>query len=348
MSVTRRAHAKINLCLSVGPAEPAGTLLGEKDVSGFHPIATWMSAIELWDDVRVTRKADGELTTFDTRWADDAPRPTPIDWNLSVDLAQRAHGALEKKLNRLLPADIEVTKRIPVGGGLGGGSSDAAATLLALNDAFELGLSEDELFEVGMSLGSDVGFFIEERDAESPPTPALVSGFGEAIERVEQVEGELILIVPSFGCATKDVYGAFDGVLAERVAEKKAELTIKQGSAAAERYEPQSARDDLVQRRIDKAVRAGSVEDVGLFNDLYIPATRVEPRLGKLASALGNMTRHDVHLTGSGSCLFILTNEKRAEQLLGKVRLSLASLAQSADSAGEASAPAIALRTRLM
>ena len=207
-SITRPAHAKINLCLSVGRPQPQGTIHEGKDVSGYHTIASWMACIDLHDTVTITRQAEDGLSTYETTWANDAPRLTPIDWSLSQDLACRAHGALQKKVGRLLPADVVVTKRIPVGGGFGGGSSDAATTLLILNDLFELGLNREDLREIAFGLGSDVAYFIDgtgeatsDPDAEEDssdsdskandgaiaPRPALVSSFGDAIDRFDVV-----------------------------------------------------------------------------------------------------------------------------------------------------------------
>lgn len=400
-SVTRKAFAKLNLCLSIGFPQQAGTTIEldgkSKDVSGYHRIASWMACVDLCDDVTVTRKREGEKSVVRVEWAEDAPRPSPIDWAIEKDLAFRAHAALEARVGRTLPVEIVVSKRIPVGGGLGGGSSDAAAVLSALDELFGLGLSTRALREVGMGLGSDVGFFVdgpeeeeiaeeaegaeergeeeegevgEDEDAEevgqddapesgddpdddqdeeesddedfdgsddeyevgAAPRPALVSSFGEAVERVDLVEGEVVLVVPPFGCETRAVYRAFDEQLAERVAAKKAEILAHKGQAASDRYEAQDAREELVLRRIEKALRAGTLDGDSLFNDLFRPAVAVEPRLGKLMTALSKATRTQAHVTGSGSCVFLVPEEGKAEKLLAKVRKTLEGLGAEADS----------------
>ena len=172
--VVRSAPAKVNLALSVGDAEPAERDGARNPRAGWHPIASWMVCVDLMDRVRVTPGSEG--STHRIAWAEDAPRPTPIDWPVEKDLAVRAHRALERRVGRTLPCAVAVEKRIPVGGGLGGGSSDAAAALLALREAFDLPLSDAELAAVGAGLGSDVAFFV---DAEHGP--GVVTGFGEGV-----------------------------------------------------------------------------------------------------------------------------------------------------------------------
>lgn len=341
--ITRHALAKLNLCLSVSPPNPPGTLLEGRDVSGYHPIASWMACIDLHDDITVRPLPAGERSTLSIAWAPDAPRPTPIDWDEAKDLSHRAHAALEARVAKPLPAAITLTKRIPVGAGLGGGSSDAAATLHAVNDTFGLGLDLEALRTLAADLGTDVPFFLDETD---PPRPAIVTGLGEQVERVDPVLGEMVLVIPTYSCATREVYRAFDAVLEERVALKRAEIEVARGAEAARRYQPAPANPDQVRRRVDRARRTGEIG--GLFNDLYVPATRVEPRLGRLATALARATHHDVHLTGSGSALFLIADARRAERLQAKARAALDSFGFSDDtSLRDAAASAAVLRAPL-
>ncbi len=333
-AVSRRAYAKVNLCLFVGPPEGEDATHEGRSVAGYHKIASWMSAIEVRDDVVVT---PGEAFTFECDWAGDAPRPTLIDWPDERDLCVKAHKALEAKLERSLPAAIRVTKRIPVGGGLGGGSSDAASTLLALREAFQLDLDDDALSSVAMDVGSDVAFFIDgEGEGHSPPRPALVSGFGEQVERVDPVTKELILVIPPFSCETRAVYGAFDVLLAERVSRKR----MEHGPS----YNPAPVNPDLIARRISKA-QGDTIRDGLLGNDLFPAAIRVEPRLGRLATELSRATRLDAHLSGSGSTLFFLTDADRAPKVEGRLRRALESMSASAD--GTWCAGCVVVRSRL-
>lgn len=333
-AVSRRAYAKVNLCLFVGPPEGEDATHEGRSVAGYHKIASWMSAIEMWDEVTVT---PSDAFTFECDWAGDAPRPTLIDWPDERDLCVKAHKALESHLGRSLPASIRVTKRIPVGGGLGGGSSDAASTLMALRDAFQLDLDDDALRSVAMGVGSDVAFFIDgECEGEAPPRPALVSGLGERVERVDAVTKELILIIPPFSCETRAVYGAFDVLLAERVSRKR----MEHGPS----YNPAPVNPDLVARRIGKA-SGDTIRDGLLGNDLFPSAIRVEPRLGRLATELSRATRLDAHLSGSGSTLFFLTDADRAPKAEERLRRALESMSASAD--GSWCAGCALIRTRL-
>lgn len=269
MRTLREAYAKVNLALDVGAAL----------ASGLHPIASWMAPVDLRDTLEFARLPDGSATTLDIRWARDAPRQSPIDWPPEKDLAMRALRALEHAAGRSLPVALRVTKRIPVGGGLGGGSSDAAATLLGLRDLFDLPIDDAGLAVIGMTLGSDVAFFCD----GSPPRPAIVQGLGERVTRVPRVDGRLVLVVPSFGCPTGGVYRAFDALAPASV-------------------EPDAARV----RTIADRARGHGLAHAPLFNALTLAAVRVEPRLGQLLDALAGIGMP--HVTGSGSCVFLIDN----------------------------------------
>jgi 4-diphosphocytidyl-2-C-methyl-D-erythritol kinase len=280
-SVTLFARAKVNLVLLVDPALEAGHAK-----AGFHEIASWFACLDLHDDVVLTRLPEGAASEGVIRWASDAAVPTPIDWPIEKDLAVRAHRALEAAVGRALPARVEVVKRIPVGGGLGGGSSDAAAALIGLDRLFGLGFGAARLREIGMRLGSDVGFFV---DDEVPARPAIVSGLGDVIERVEGVgrmegvEGaEVLLAVPGFGCPTGAVYRAFDAAPTAR------------GRASVE----------MVRGVVNRAVAEGKIDDAALVNDLATPAAAVQPRLRDVLATLTRELGGVWHLTGSGSCCY--------------------------------------------
>jgi len=308
-----RAYAKINLALSVGPPEPP-----THPKPGFHEIASWMSAIDLYDDIRITPLAPGEPSRATISWAPDAPRPTPIDWPIDADLGVRAHRLLETTRGRSLPVHLEISKRIPVGAGLGGGSSDAASVLLALNSLFELDLSPDELTAAAMQLGSDVAFFTDaEADLGAPPRAAIVSGFGESIDRCDPSSADLVLFLPSFGCATGAVYRAFDEVIAERDRLRLLDWEtdeIRRSALGRPKGRPPLGHRVNPERVQSLVTQAPDGDE--LFNDLAPAAFHAEPRLGEIVTTLSRLTRRSAHVTGSGSGVFIVTNrpEKTLEQ----------------------------------
>lgn len=268
--LTRPAHAKVNLALSVGAPLPP-----HSPHAGYHPICSWMSAIALCDQIRV---ASAETTCIERRSANGRP----VDWPLEKDLVFRAHRLLESHCQRPLPVHIKVEKHIPAGGGLGGGSADAAATLLALVELFDLSVDLPSLRALGCSLGSDVGFFI---DDQNPPRPGIVSGLGEQIERTTRLTDPLVLICPSFGCATPQVYRRFDSL-------------------------PSPGLDEARVRRLAEHRDLNT-----LFNDLAPAAEDIEPRLANLRHLVREQTGLEPHLSGSGSTLFLPGDEPVADRL---------------------------------
>lgn len=270
MPLSKVAHAKLNLALSVGPP-----LAGDHPRAGMHPIASWVHAIDLTDEITVERRQAGAGVTLDLAWAPGAPRQTPLDWSADTDLCVRAARVLAAETDSDIDVRIAVVKRIPVGAGLGGGSADAAATLQAINELLELDVSNVRLAGIACSIGSDVAFFL---DDQTPPRPAIVSGLGDRIERLDRSRGQLVLCIPPFGCATRSVYRAFD------------ELG------------PNPLRSEAVH----SLARDTRPDARSLFNDLASAAGRVEPRLAELRRRIEDAAGLPAHLTGSGSAMFVL------------------------------------------
>jgi 4-diphosphocytidyl-2-C-methyl-D-erythritol kinase len=330
-----RAYAKVNLCLSVGAPEPAGS-----PKAGWHAIASWMQCIDLHDEVHLSKGPEGQPGSVAVRWADDAPRPSPIDWPVEKDLAHRALRALEAHVGQPLPVAVEVVKRIPVGGGLGGGSADAAAVLLGVPRFLGLDVDHADLLRLGLSLGSDVGFFMDPEASEKTAAgAALIGGFGDEIQRVEAAPAELLLIVPGYGCPTAPVYSAFDEVLAERQREDSLDRARRKLVGPEKQWGPKPA---VVESRWQRAAETGRVEADRLFNDLAVPAFRVEPRLGQLVTALARATRETPCVTGSGSCIFFPTTAGK----IGKLEERVAKLLEAVQGE-EFGAGAKLMRTRL-
>jgi 4-diphosphocytidyl-2-C-methyl-D-erythritol kinase len=186
-----------------------------------------------------------------------------------------------------------------------------------------------------------VGFFADAAsEATRAPRAALVGGFGDQVRRVDAAAAELVLIVPGYGCPTGPVYRAFDGLVAER---QRDEMIDRARRGLTGKEKQTGPRETLVESRWRQAVEAGKVEGDTLFNDLAVPAYRVEPRLGQLATALARATRETVHVTGSGSCLFIPSTVGKVERLMERVERLLGAV-----SGDEFGAGAKVVRTRLV
>jgi 4-diphosphocytidyl-2-C-methyl-D-erythritol kinase len=174
------APAKINLSLKI---------LGRRD-DGFHEIETLITRISLSDELKIEKQARG----IDFRCDDPS---VPIgDENLVV----RAAKAFFDQTKQTGGVAIELQKKIPHGAGLGGGSSDAAATLLALNQIFETKLSDEELVKLGSAIGSDVPFFIL-------GSAATCKGRGEIVTPAKlKAQFSILLLKPDFGVSTSWAY----------------------------------------------------------------------------------------------------------------------------------------------
>lgn len=144
-SVTVRVPAKVNLQLAVGPRE----------ADGFHNLVTVFQAISIYDDVTITKSAPGSGITISI--IGDHTHGVPAD---ATNLAVKAAQLIANEYDFVIDAHIEVNKSIPVAGGMAGGSADAAAVIVGVNELYELDMSREEMHEFGSQLGSDVPFMI--------------------------------------------------------------------------------------------------------------------------------------------------------------------------------------------
>jgi 4-diphosphocytidyl-2C-methyl-D-erythritol kinase len=312
------APAKLNLLLSVGDSLPADHASGHKP--GYHLISSWFACIDLHDDIRISTRAKGSCkddpaTWASVSWAQDALQPSAIDWPLEKDLAVRAARLLETHVGKALPTSLAVAKRIPVGGGLGGGSSDAASTLLAMRAAHSLDVSDDTLCELASQLGSDVAFFVRSACDQAPS--AIVEGLGELIESAHCPWTSVVLITNNAHCDTRSVYAKYDEL-----------RTLRRAELAGEGKKPRAyddPRSDTVRKRADEMIAANALNERQLMNDLEVAALRTQPLLGPLKTALGKATRRLVHITGSGSSMFIVPEEGKLEWTLERAQRVCAS-----------------------
>jgi 4-diphosphocytidyl-2-C-methyl-D-erythritol kinase len=172
------APAKLNLFLHV---------VGRRD-DGYHLLQSAFALIDWCDTLHFERRDDGALARH------DLALPLPAD-----DLCLRAARALQGASGSALGVDISIEKRIPSGAGLGGGSSDAASTLLALNRLWQLDWPRARLADLALRLGADVPFFIA-------GTNALVQGIGERIEPIELAAQTYAVLKPPLSLETRAVY----------------------------------------------------------------------------------------------------------------------------------------------
>jgi 4-diphosphocytidyl-2-C-methyl-D-erythritol kinase len=182
------APAKLNLFLHV---------IGRR-ADGYHELQTVFQLVDLCDEVSVTARADGRIVR-------DPPPTGALLAGLADedDLTVRAARLLQQASGSRLGASIHVQKRIPAGGGLGGGSSDAACVLRALNEQWNLHWPADRLAELGLALGSDVPVFVHGRSA-------FASGRGEVLTPVELPERWFLIVHPGISIATRDIFAAPD------------------------------------------------------------------------------------------------------------------------------------------
>lgn len=175
--------AKLNLFLHV---------LGRRD-DGYHDLQTLFCLLDFGDEMTFSAVGDGILTLH---IESSLESPLPMDNNLVIKAAK----ALRRLTNKpLLGADISLVKKIPQGAGLGGGSSNAASTLLALNDLWNLKLSTEELCEIGIKLGADVPVFLHHKSAWG-------EGIGEKLEAVELDERWYLVITPPCLVSTQEIF----------------------------------------------------------------------------------------------------------------------------------------------
>jgi 4-diphosphocytidyl-2-C-methyl-D-erythritol kinase len=254
------APAKLNLYLHV---------VGKR-ADGMHLLDSLMVLIDWCDTLHVAARADGQITRHDATVA------LPAD-----DLCLRAARALQAASGTSTGADITVEKRIPAGAGLGGGSSDAASTLLALNRLWQLDWPLERLLPIGAALGADVPFFLA-------GTNAFAGGIGELLVPAAVEPAWFAVVKPAASLATADVFRS--AAVADRVA--AARIVGFSGPRFGVDAEPGGRGE------------AGSrlAEGFGT-NDLQAAAEGLCPDVRRAAAALERIYGNS-RMTGSGSAVF--------------------------------------------
>jgi 4-diphosphocytidyl-2-C-methyl-D-erythritol kinase len=273
-----RAPAKVNLYLRVG--------LPRAD--GFHPIVSWLVTVALFDNLVFERSSDVSGVALSC----DLPHLACDESNLVVKAARAFLKSLRDSRNDDAGKDrearvgrpglsegvhVRLEKRIPTGAGLGGGSSDAASTLLALNELWRTHWPVERLAEIAASLGSDVPFFLH-------GPSALCRGRGELVKPLSPPQARFaLLVLPDRAMPTASAYRMFDEL-------RLGEAVSLGAEPPWEDWTKLSARELLPK----------------LVNDLEPAAFAVDPGLGKLRTDLEQVLGRVVRMSGSGSALFSL------------------------------------------
>lgn len=179
-----KAYAKINISLDI---------VGKRD-DGYHLLKMIMQGIDLYDVIDVDKQKTGITITCNKSYV-------PLD---ERNLAYKAAQLFKDTYNIKSGVKINITKNIPVSAGLAGGSTDGAAVLKIMNKIFGVNVHDEELKKIGLKLGADIPYCIE-------GGTALCEGIGEKLTPLDSFKDKVIVLVkPSFGVSTKEVYKNFD------------------------------------------------------------------------------------------------------------------------------------------
>jgi len=181
-SLVLPAPAKLNLFLHI---------TGQRE-DGYHLLQTVFQFLDYSDEIHLTINESGKIRRVS---ADPVMATIPE----ADDLTIRAATLLQQKTSTTLGIDISVDKILPMGGGLGGGSSDAATVLLGCNQLWNCGLSRDELAEIGLQLGADVPVFVK-------GFAAWAEGVGERLTPIEPIENWYVVVRPNVSISTVEVF----------------------------------------------------------------------------------------------------------------------------------------------
>ena len=258
------AYAKLNLTLEVLGVRP----------DGYHSIRSVLLPVSLSDTI--------ELKPFHTITS-DVPFADDLCIKVARDLAERA--AWEGRGIALKGVQIHVEKRIPVGGGLGGGSADAAAVLVGLNELWQCGYTREQLAQTGAAAGSDVPALVM-------GGAVLMEGRGEIVTKIESPKTiNFVLLSPQIGCSTKKIY---------------------------ERSRFRLTNDPKIVYNVRQSLVKGDwkMVEAALVNDLQEPAIEVVPEVGAALDVLKAAGIERPQMSGSGSTVFgLVPDEARGREI---------------------------------
>ena len=284
--ITIKAPAKINLFLDV---------VGNRQ-DGYHNIKSLLLPVSLFDTIRIERRVRN-ISAF----ISPVCRFEGIPWGFSMgskddNLITRAANVFKTFTACRKGAAIFLTKRIPIGAGLGGGSADAAAVLIGLNRLWKTGLSTEQLMKIGARIGCDVPALIH-------GGASCMEGRGETISPINDLDESdflMLLVYPGFAISTRDIYQRYD---------RHFKQSRPRGSSGS--------KFNLVKA----GLKRGSMHLVGtgLFNALQATVFRKYPLLEIIKNSLEQAGAEHVQLTGSGSTVFVLLKERKTGEKLAKL-----------------------------
>ena len=309
MKLTCPAPAKLNLFLHVVGRRP----------DGYHLLQTLFRFIDLHDTLHFSLREDGAVR-----------RTNAVEGVAEEqDLCVRAARLLQGETGCALGVDIAVEKRIPMGGGLGGGSSDAATTLIALNRLWSLGLSRPRLMELGLRLGADVPVFIFGENA-------FAEGVGEKLQAYPLADAWYVVLFPPVHVPTAEIFAhpelTRDTVSITMRALAKGQLrpvtgrTPSHSTRRANDARQVAGYDEVSRLREQLPGRSSRTEGLRptvserpfeqqLRNDLQSVVCGLYPEVGRYITWLGNFGK--AMMTGSGACVFAeFASRSQAEAVL--------------------------------
>jgi 4-diphosphocytidyl-2-C-methyl-D-erythritol kinase len=259
-----KSPAKVNL----------GLWVGRRRADGFHDIITIIAPVELADEISINRSQTGIEVACDSPAVPSGP----------ANLAYRAATAFMQAARIRTGCRVRITKRIPVGGGLGGGSSNAATVLSGLNQLLDMPLSQRRLRRIGASLGSDVPAFLMDG-------PCIARGRGERLRRIRLPRLNLLLCFPGYPVPTARAYADLDHLRAAGLSLTRPAISPKILRAGLRRNEPDTVAAQL--------------------SNSFEPAVfRRHPALGRAKELLLRQGALAASLSGSGSTVYGLVRTK--------------------------------------
>lgn len=258
-----RAHAKINLGLNV---------VGKRE-DGYHELEMIMAPISLHDLLYINIIDEGiEISSNSTIM--------PVN---EKNIMYKVAKAMMESYDIKKGIRIHIYKHIPMQAGLAGGSADGAAVMRAINLLFKLGLSYEELAELGKTIGADIPFCIHEKTA-------FVSGIGEKLEFIDnRIHKHIVLIKPRKGVSTKRSFGMLD---------------------IANEIHPdcRGLKEAIQENDYDKMLKC-------MGNTLEGVSVKIVPQIGEIKNTLLEMGFDTALMSGSGSCVFALTEDEKLADL---------------------------------